>query len=64
MRVLHVLLSNPGMRYADLGPDYYEQQRAIARQVSHHVGKLASLGYEVTLSRPDPGPAEEAAEAS
>jgi transposase len=64
MRVYHVLLSNPGMRYADLGPDYYEQQRAIARQVSHHVGKLASLGYEVTLSRPDPGPAEEAAEAS
>ena len=64
MRVYHVLLSSPGMRYADLGSDYYEQQRAIARQVSHHVGKLASLGYEVTLSRPDPGPAEDTAEAS
>jgi hypothetical protein len=44
----------------DLGPGYYDQQRATARQVSHHVGKLASLGYEVTLSRPDPGDALEA----
>ena len=56
MRVYHVLLSNPGTRYEDLGPDYYEQQRLTARQVSHHVGKLASLGYEVTLARiPEPG---------
>jgi transposase len=55
MRVYHVLLSNPGMRYHDLGPDYYDQQRHVARQVSHHVGRLASLGYEVTLTRP-PGP--------
>jgi transposase len=58
MRVYHVLLSNPGMRYHDLGPDYYERQRVTARQVSHHVSKLASLGYEVTLCRlPDPGTA-------
>jgi hypothetical protein len=57
MRVYHVLLANPGMRHADLGPDYYDQQRHIARQVSHHVGKLASLGYEVTLTRhPEPDP--------
>ena len=43
------------MRYLDLGADYYERQRDIRRQVSHHAGKLASLGYEVTLSRlPDP----------
>ena len=56
MRVYHVLLSNPGMRYEDLGWDYYERERNTARQVSHHVGKLASLGYEVTLCKqPDPG---------
>jgi hypothetical protein len=56
MRVYHVLLSTPGMRYHDLGHDYYDQQRHVARQVSHHVGKLASLGYEVTLTRPtEPG---------
>ena len=55
MRVYHVLLSRPGTRYQDLGPDYYERQRDTARQVSHHVGKLGSLGYEVTLSRrPEP----------
>jgi transposase len=51
MRVYHKLLSNPGMRYQDLGPDYYDQQRNQARQVSHLVGKLGSLGYEVTLCR-------------
>jgi len=56
MRVYHVLLSNPGMRYEDLGWDYYERERNTARQVAHHIGKLASLGYEVTLRKqPDPG---------
>jgi transposase len=56
MRVYHVLLSNPGMRYQDLGWDYYERERNTARQVAHHVGKLAGLGYQVTLSKlPDPG---------
>lgn len=60
MRELHVLLSNPGMRYRDLGFDYYERERNTARQVSHHVGKLGALGYEVTLTRrPDPGPDED-----
>lgn len=57
MRVYHKLLSNPGMRYQDLGWDYYERERSTARQVAHHAGKLASLGYEVTLcKRPDPDP--------
>ena len=62
MRVYHVLLSNPGMRHHDLGPDYYDHQRSTARQVSHHAGKLASLGYEVTLARiPEPArPGEDA----
>ena len=56
MRVYHVLLSNPGMQYEDLGWDYYERERNTARQVAHHVGKLGSLGYEVTLcKRPGPG---------
>jgi hypothetical protein len=61
LRVLHVLLSNPGTRYQDLGADYYEHQREVARQVRHHVGKLGALGYEVTLCRPpaaDPDAAE------
>ena len=55
MRVCHALLSSPGSRYHDLGYDYYERERGTARQVSHHVGKLSGLGYEVTLCRrPEP----------
>jgi len=57
LKVYHKLLSNPGMRYADLGPDYYERQRGIRRQIACHVGKLGDLGFEVTLVRlPSPGP--------
>ena len=39
------------MRYVDLGPDYYDRQRDTRRQIAHHVGKLGSLGFEVTLCR-------------
>jgi transposase len=63
MRVYHKLLSSPGTRYEDLGWDYYERERNTARQVSHHIGKLAGLGYEVTLCKlpnPDPGPGGDA----
>jgi transposase len=57
LKVYHKLLSNPGMRYQDLGPDYYERRRNIPRQIAHHVGKLGDLGFEVTLVRvPDPDP--------
>jgi len=57
MRVLHALLSHPGSRHQDLGPDYYERRRDHHRQVSHLVGKLGALGYEVTLCRtPEPEP--------
>jgi transposase len=64
LRVYHVLLSNPGMRYQDLGPDYYERRAQTSRQIHHHVTKLESLGFEVTLCRipgpdPDPGPGSE-----
>ena len=57
LKACHKLLSNPGMRYAGPGPDYYERQRDIRRQIAHHVGKLGSLGFEVTLCRiPEPNP--------
>jgi hypothetical protein len=59
LKVYHKLLSNPGMRYADLGPDYYERRRDIRRQIAHHAGKLGDLGFEVTLCRvPGPEPDE------
>ena len=59
LKVYHKLLSSPGTRYTDLGPDYYERQASTRRQIAHHVGKLGALGFEVTLCRlpePDPGP--------
>ncbi len=61
LKVYHKLLSSPGMRYQDLGPDYYEHQASTRRQIAHHVGKLGALGFEVTLARlpgADPGPSE------
>ncbi len=55
LKVYHQLLSNPGMRYQDLGPDYYERQASTRRQIAHHVGRLGALGFEVTLCRiPEP----------
>ena len=55
LKVLHKLLSNPGMRHQDLGPDYYDRQRGLRRQIHHHVTKLESFGFEVTLARiPEP----------
>ena len=63
MRVFHVLLSNPGMRYADLGADWYDDARQAARRVSGLVGALDAMGYEVTLCR-KPGPGPEAAPAA
>jgi hypothetical protein len=49
------------MRYQDLGPDYYERQRNVRRQIAHHVGKLGALGFEVTLCRvPGPEPSDSA----
>jgi transposase len=61
LKVYHKLLSNPGMRYQDLGPDYYDSQRATRRQNARHVGKPGALGFEVTLARiPGPGPAGQA----
>jgi hypothetical protein len=45
------------MRYQDLGADYYERQASTRRQIAHHIGKLAALGFEVTLARtPTPTP--------
>ena len=55
LKVYHKLLSNPGMRYQDLGPDYYERQAATRRKIAYHVREIEALGLEVTLARtPDP----------
>jgi transposase len=51
MKVYHALLSTPGTRHQDLGPDYYERQRDHTRRLSRLIGEIGSLGYEVTLCR-------------
>jgi transposase len=57
LKVYHKLLSNPGMRYHDLGPDHYERQAAIRRKVAYHVREIQALGLEITLARiPEPEP--------
>ena len=57
LRVYHKLLSNPGMRYQDLGPGYYERQAATRRKIAYHVREIEALGLEVTLARiPGPDP--------
>ena len=59
LKVYHALLSSPGTRYHDLGPDYHDRHASARRQIAHHVGKLGALGFEVTLCRlpePDPDP--------
>jgi transposase len=60
LNVYHKLLSSPGTRYTDLGPDYYERRADTRRQIAYHVGKLGALGLEVTLARiPEPEPGQE-----
>ncbi len=51
LKVYHKLLSSPGTRYEDLGPDYDERQASTRRQIAHHISKLGDLGFEVTLCR-------------
>jgi transposase len=56
LKVDHKLLSNPRMRYQDLGPDYYERQAAIRRKIAYHVREIEPLGLDVTLTPPPPEP--------
>jgi len=60
LKVYHKLLSSPGMRYQDLGPDYYERQAAIRRKIAYHVREIEALGLDVTLTRPAPEPGPDA----
>jgi transposase len=54
LKVYHKLLSNPGMRYQDLGPDYYQRRAQTRRKIAYHVRELEEPGLEVTLCRPGP----------
>ena len=45
MKVYHKLLSSPGMRYQDLGADYYDQRAGAHRQVRALEKRARELGY-------------------
>jgi len=45
MKVYHKLLSSPGMRYEDLGPDYYDNRASARRQVRALEKRARELGY-------------------
>jgi transposase len=49
LTIIHALLADPEARYADLGPDYYEQRMNARRQARNHVKSLERLGYNVTI---------------
>jgi len=45
MKVYHKLLSNPGMRYEDLGADYYAERAGARRQLRALEKRARELGY-------------------
>lgn len=47
--IIWQLLSNPGLRYRDLGSDYFTNRIDRERRTRSHVRQLEALGYEVTL---------------
>ena len=49
LTVIWHLLSDPELRYADLGPGYYEQRVNPERRKRNHIRHLEALGYKVTL---------------
>lgn len=44
------LLSNPGLRYRDLGPDYFTNRIDRERKTRNHIRQLEALGFQVTLT--------------
>ena len=45
LKVYHKLLSSPGMRYEDLGVDYYDNRASARRQVNALEKRARELGY-------------------
>ena len=43
------LLSDPTVRYCDLGPGFYDTRVNAERRKRNHVRQLEALGYKVTL---------------
>ena len=58
LKVYHKLLSNPGMRYQDLGPDYYERQRAASAARSPTTSASSDPSASKSPSAASPNPAQ------
>ena len=43
------LLSDPGVRFHDLGPDHYDRHRGTDARKRNHIRQLEALGYRVTV---------------
>jgi hypothetical protein len=43
------LLSDPTVRYQDLGPSFYDTRIDAERKKRNHIRQLEALGYRVTL---------------
>jgi transposase len=44
------LLSDPGARYADLGPDRHQRKTHRDRKTRTHLRGLQALGFDVTIT--------------
>ena len=56
LKVYHKLLSSPGMRYEDLGPDYYERRAEIAgRSATTSASSAPSASTSPSAASPNPG---------
>ena len=45
LKVYHALLSSPGTRYTDLGPDYYDNRASTRRRIRALEKQASDLGY-------------------
>ncbi len=49
LRIVWQLLSDPGTRFHDLGPDYHTSRVAIERKIRNHIAQLTAMGFHVTV---------------
>jgi hypothetical protein len=45
------LLANPGARFTDLGPRYYQARTDTDRKLRNHIQHIQALGFDVTLTK-------------
>jgi transposase len=48
--IIYHLLADPGSRYRDLGPDYYDTRTDRDRKIRNHIRQLQALGLDVTIT--------------